>query len=178
MLSTERRKVMRSKLVLGAILCSLWSTPTVLMSQTPERAGAPDQLSLKNAVELVRRINTAEAELFMSTQVYVSMDKLVGHRLFANSQPTSNSDAVSNAPQATDQLSPTLIDSSSGKLKNYKVFVIVSPDGKHYQVAMVEATPRCASAVFSNESGVIYSAKALGCPPSETVNRPSAPGQE
>lgn len=166
---------MRLKLTLGTLLCLLSGMSTVLMSQAPERFGTPDQTSIRNAVDLVRKVNTAEADVFMSQETYVALDKLLQHRFFTSIQPASKSPAVKNVPQVPDEGALTLVDSSSGKVNNYAVYVVVSPDGKHYQVAMIPMAPRCASAVFSNQTGVIYMAEALGCSPDKIAGSPSVP---
>ncbi len=44
----------------------------------------------------------------------------------------------------------------------HRMTLVVSEDLKHYQ-AMVSAAGSCAITLFSNETGLIYSGRALGC---------------
>jgi hypothetical protein len=94
----------------------------------------------------MRTINTAEAEIFIKDHQYASLEDLLQHRSF---QPSANS------PVATDH--------TAGQFKGYKVAVISSADGQHY-VAKYAPTSGCSAALFSDESGVIFTATPLGCP--------------
>jgi hypothetical protein len=108
---------------------------------------SPNRLSQQQAVALVRTINTAEAETFFKTQSYASMEKLLQYRSFQEQQ---------------NLLVPT--DAFSGTVKNYKLSLVASEDGKHYLVGLAPAEQKCDAALFSSESGVIYAAKPIGCP--------------
>src|SRR5437867_2791873 len=168
---------MRDGLTWGGVLCLISIMATLSVSQTGSQETG-DQLSNKGGVDLVRRINTAEAEFFFKTHGYVSLDKLIEHRFFRNGSPTVHTGTAATSSQDSsvgNEVVPTLIDSASGSLGNHKIFVIASADGRHYQVGVVPTEPKCGPALFSDESGVIYPANALGCPPGETVHRSSDP---
>ncbi len=63
-----------------------------------------------------------------------------------------------------EQSIPVVVqDDTLGELRGYKLSVLVSGDGKRYHLALVPVS-ECSVAFFSNESGLIYTGKTLGCP--------------
>ncbi|HLZ49969.1 MAG TPA: hypothetical protein VKP61_04410 [Candidatus Acidoferrum sp.] len=116
----------------------------------PHPQEKPDELSEPEALGLMRMINTFQvAPVQGPRHQYVSLEELVAQR----------------HEKAHELLLSTVLlkDSSTGTLKNYTVSIVVSADGQHY-VAQLISSSSCASALFSNESGVIYTARGLGCP--------------
>ncbi|MGH9430863.1 MAG: hypothetical protein ACRD3T_04915 [Terriglobia bacterium] len=114
---------------------------------TPVNANA--RASQAEAVGLVRTINTAELDPWFKTHAYVSLEELLQRRFLRG---TGNAFVLS--------------DASSGGWKGYVVSVVASADGKHYLLGLAPGSG-CGFSVFSNESGVIYTGRALGCPPFE-----------
>jgi hypothetical protein len=109
-----------------------------------------DELTEPEALGLMRMVNTFQVAPFQGPRhQYVSLEELVAQR----------------HEKAHEQVLSTVLlkDSSTGTLKNYAVSIVVSADGQHY-VAQLISSSSCASALFSNESGIIYTARGLGCP--------------
>jgi hypothetical protein len=120
-----------------------------------------DELPPWEAVGAMRTINTFQAVAFQEPRhQYLSLDELV-------SQPHRN---VEHEQWLT---TVPLLDSSTGTLKNYRVSVVVSPDRQHYAAQLISSSI-CGLAVFSNESGNIYTAKGgMGCAPEKSPNQDS-----
>jgi len=147
---------MKGRLMLTATFLCVLGGLTFLNSQT-KPAEAMDKLTWDQALELVRVINTAELEISLgwpaaasaagTKHAYAPLADLLKHRYFLQ-------------PRA---LVPVQLDSTTGSVKNYKLSVVASADGRHYLVGLVPSQPECLPALFTNESGVIYRATALGC---------------
>jgi hypothetical protein len=96
------------------------------------------ELSSSDALRIIRTIDTAEASGFHAEQNYLSLDQLVRQRLVS-----------------ADKVGLALSDSSSGTIKNYKVSVVVSTDGKHYAAALVPSDG-CGTALFTGCSPPLH----------------------
>jgi len=71
--------------------------------------------------------------------------------------------AVLDAPTFKERFpEAALADSSSSTVAGHRLVLVVSDDQKHYQ-AMVWSGEPCAVAMFTNENGLIYSGRGLGC---------------
>ena len=55
------------------------------------------------------------------------------------------------------------VDSVSVTTLDRALLLVISKDQKHYQAALLGNDKACAQDYFSNESGIIYAGKALGC---------------
>jgi len=109
-----------------------------------------EELTEPEALGLMRTINTFQVAPFQGPRhQYVSLEELVAQR----------------HEKAHELLLSSVLpkDSSTGTLKNYAVSIVVSADGQHYMAQLISSSS-CASALFSNESGIIYTARVLGCP--------------
>lgn len=128
-----------------ALACLLIVGSTLSGFAFPEGTG--NQLSEDEALGLVRNVVTAELTIFMKNQTYVSLDELLDHPSF---RPNAN---------------VTKTDRNDGTVKNYRISVVASADGKHYSAELTPANPHpgCPAAFFSNERAIVYKAKALGC---------------
>ena len=126
-----------------AAFCLLAATVTVFSKQEPE--SAPDSLSPREAVGMARRINTAQAEIFYRDKAYAHLEQLIPEM------------------ERRSQTGIVLTDSFSGKLKNYRLSVIASAEGKHYAAAVLPQSA-CGASVFSDEKAVIHVGDPLGCP--------------
>jgi hypothetical protein len=127
-------------LMLSATLVSLG----LLLQDSPRvtAGGLDEQL----AVDLVRKINTTQVEFRLQNNAYVSLDQLLEHRFMADSKAL---------------LEPA--DRTSAALADYHLRVVATDDGQRYTVMIASQAVRCGFAVFSDEGGVIYVGKALGC---------------
>jgi|SRR5271167_2607401 hypothetical protein len=116
----------------------------------PHPQDKADELPPWEAVGAMRTINTFQVAPFQGPRhQYVSLEELVAQR----------------HEKAHEQWLSTVLlkDSSTGTLKNHTVSIVVSADGQHY-VAQLISLSSCGLAVFSNESGIIYTARGIGCP--------------
>jgi hypothetical protein len=129
---------------------------TVARPHPQEKA---DELPPWQAVGAMRTINTFQVAPFQGPRhQYVSLEELVAQR----------------HEQAHELWLSTVLlkDSSTGTLKNYTVSIIVSADGQHYAAQLISSSS-CGLAVFSNESGIIYTARGIGCPQEKSPNEES-----
>lgn len=120
-------------LVLGAITAGHGQT----IPATPE-------LSRREAVVLMRRVNTAQAREHAQGGQYRTLASVIQHD-----------------PTLQPQLSVT--DEQTALVKDYKLTLIRSEDGRRYQAALT-SDKTCALALFTNEQGPIYLGRVLDCP--------------
>jgi type II secretory pathway pseudopilin PulG len=111
----------------------------------PRFQNSQSRLSSKDALALVRSLNSRQATFKLSHSTYGSLQDVVmlGH--------------------LDKSFSITSGDSSSATVNDYRVSIVVSSDGLHYQLSM-HPDSGCGASFFTNESGVIYQGSALGCP--------------
>lgn len=126
-----------------AILAAL-SGITIPVLKTHSQA-TPAQLSSTEALSLVRTLSTTEAETKATEQSFVSLEKLLQHRAM---QRRLREIAV--------------LDAHSATIRDYNLSVVPSSDGQHFQLSLAPKSG-CGYSLFTNESLVIYEAKALGC---------------
>ena len=135
---------MRIKSVLTVIaLLSLSGITIAFSGSIPQES--PNQLAPKEALALVRTINSAEQTIKINESNYCALDVL-----------------LKKADWFPRQSEIALSDNSSGTLKGYKLSIVASADGKHYQLSLRPASG-CGVAYFTSESGLIYEGKGLGC---------------
>jgi len=135
------------------VLLCVPGVPSSPWPGTPPQEPA-EHLSQGEGYGLVRTVNTAEAEYLASRQSYGNLEEVLGQRMFH--------------PPAAHISVPTAADAFSGTVKDYKLTVIPSQGERHYSVSLVRADRLCGPAYFSDESAVIYTGVALGCPPPTT----------
>jgi len=104
-----------------------------------------NQLSSTEALSLVRALSTTEAEKKETEQSFVSLQKLLQHRVMQRRLQEIN-----------------VLDAHSATIRDYRLSVVPSADGQHFQLSLVPKSG-CGYSLFTNESFVIYEAKALGC---------------
>jgi hypothetical protein len=114
----------------------------------PRLQESKDQLSSKQALNLVRTIASVEATIKIKRSSYGSIQDAIA---FGQSYGDFKDIAIS----ATD--------SSSATMKDYRISLVASADGQHFQISM-RPILGCGVSFFTNESGVIYQGNALGCP--------------
>jgi hypothetical protein len=140
-------KTMKSKqiiLVVGVVLTCILLV-SVRGTKTVEGAASD-----RDVLEMMRNVNTMEASAFLKSQRYMSAIELL-----QGGGPVRTDKSVHSDIQ--------IHDAASATVRDLNLTIVTSEDRKHYQVALVRAAQECSTAYFSNESGVIYTAKALGC---------------
>lgn len=123
----------------------------LVLSANSQKAAAP-KLTIAEAIETVRALNTAELEVYLKSGSYCSLGLAI-----RNLKEPVGSIAVRSIE--------TTPESSWLNLKGYRLSLLIAADSKHYQLALTpaEASGDCADGIFSDESGTIYSGAALGC---------------
>jgi hypothetical protein len=131
---------MKKSLHLIAILVFVSALSIPVLSKRQE---AGSMLSSKQALALIRTTNSTEHTIKFKNSSFGSLEEVMKlSRL--------DRDLVVN-------------DSSSATVKDYRLAIVASPDGQHYQVSL-RPVSGCAPAFFSDEAGVIYQGSGLGCP--------------
>jgi hypothetical protein len=133
---------MKLKLLIGAVIIAGLGFLAFLDAKTPVVDSA-SQLSEDQALGVVRTIGAAEATMNASYGKYGSLNDLI----------------KANYIEFSDGF--TMKDDNSGILKNYRLSIVPSPDGKHFQLSMT-STAACDTSVFTNESFAIYNGKPIG----------------
>jgi hypothetical protein len=118
---------------------------TIPILQTRSQA-MTNQLAASEAVNLVRLISTIEGEKKATEQSFVSLQKLLQHRVMQSRLREIN-----------------IVDVDSATIKDYRLSVVPSADGQHFELSLVPKSG-CGYSLFTNESFVIHEAKAPGCP--------------
>ena len=143
---SAEEQIMKTGVMQGCALACILMVGTLVGFACPPETG--NQLSEDEALGLVRNVVTGELTIFMKNQVYVSLDELLQH------------------PSFRPKVNVTKTDRNYGTVKDYRISVVASADGKHYSAELTPAAdphPGCPAAFFSNEHATIYKAKALGC---------------
>ena len=123
----------------------------LVVAMLPAQSGTEqnaDQLSKLEAVELVRAINTLELSYRSTEGEYVSLEVLLLNPKFDEME-----------------IAPTIADPYAATLKDYKLSIVTFAEGEQYKLSLVPTgEPYCRPALFSDQIGVIYPGKSLGCP--------------
>lgn len=126
----------------------LWLIACAIGLSQPTSAG--DQLigdvSVKKALRIMRALNTAQAELLRNSRSYGTLNELSASAAFQS---------------IGESLTPK--DSYSAGVADYQLSVITTADKSRYEARLV-SDERCTVALFTNETGIIYAGKSLGCP--------------
>jgi type II secretory pathway pseudopilin PulG len=130
-------------LVVLAILATL-SVITLPVFKTNSQA-LTDKLESNEALSVVRLVATTEGEKKSTVNSFVTLRELMTH-------PAMNG--------RLEEIS--MVDSHTATFRNYTLTVIPSADGQHFQVSLVPKSG-CGYTLFTNETFVIYEAKASGC---------------
>lgn len=135
---------MKVKTLSVFVLCLVAVGATTGVAQWTQR-GPSGELSKTEATRVIDAINHVEAHNFSKTHVYVSLEKLPLEHL------------------ATMQKAFSASDIASGSLKDHKLRLIASADGKHYLLAILPVPSGCAFSMFSDETANIFEAPQLDC---------------
>jgi len=135
---------MRARMVL-LIACCLGAALGVRSSESAQLA--PGRLSQSEALGIVREVNTAEVEFSLKNQPFAALE-----------------DVLSRLQGQGADLGAVSAERGSARIKDHLLSVVVSGDGRHYRLELIPLEgARCAPALFSNDTGVIYTARPLGC---------------
>lgn len=101
-----------------------------------------------DAANFLRLVNAAEVDHFVSTGHYAALAELIRSQKLQNPRiPISGLD----------------LQSASEPMRGFHFRLLLSADQLQYQLALREKTPACGLSLFSDESGVLYEARTLGC---------------
>ena len=120
----------------------------LLCGFTPHAAqttAQPDAVLLSHgqALGLVRTFNTAQAMLKTTAGKYGSLEDLLKVNYLSRKQFA-------------------MTDDFAAGVKDYKLAVVVSSDGQHYQVSLRPVLD-CGYALFSSDAAIIYEGAGIGC---------------
>lgn len=124
-------------------------------SRTSQAQTAEPDEALVRAVDTIRLINTAEMRLRLAGEKYAQLGEL----------PLVNA-CKETAKKFPEQFG-TIVDKVNLQnpkefLNGFNVSMIVSPDGRSYKIS-VEEKADCGTAFFSDDRGLIYRGKTIGC---------------
>ena len=95
-------------------------------------------------IRLMRSLNTAENMILQQSGKYMQLADLINHKTMGGVRPEITTNG-------------TVVFFQGRQLR-----LMVSADGMHYQ-AMVVPVEGCGTAVFTDERGMIYTGKVIGC---------------
>src|SRR6185295_2707024 len=110
---------MKPKLMLVLAILAVLSGMTIPILNTHSQA-MTNQLTADEAVNLVRIISTIEGEKRATEQSFVSLQKLLQHRVMQGRLQEIN-----------------VVDVDSATIKGYRLSVVPSADGQHFQLSLV-----------------------------------------
>ena len=116
-------------------LGALATTAFTQSSADPERAAG---------ISLMRFLNTAENAARQQSGKYMELAELINHRMMGGvrAEITTNGSVVF--------------------YQGRQLRLLLSPDGLQYQATVVPVDA-CGTAIFSDERGMIYTGKVIGC---------------
>jgi hypothetical protein len=110
------------------------------------------------AVNIVRAINTAEANYKKNHGTYATWDTFIANGDFSETGTKWSSESFPTVAHA-------MYGSGSEIVPGWKLRLQLSKDGNAYDLTLEDATdPKCNFAVFSDERGLIRQGKAIDCP--------------
>jgi hypothetical protein len=103
-----------------------------------------NQLSPDKAVGFLRTVGSAEATYKAKNGKFASLQELIQaqYLLLADG---------------------SVKDDNSGTLKNYNVSIVASADGQHFHASMIDHSACEGSALFVDDTYVIFTGKPIGC---------------
>ena len=109
------------------------------------------------AVNLVRAVNTAEANYKSKEGAYVSWNTLFGNGDFSENGTKWASESVPTVAHAMYGPGPEIVP-------GWKLRLHLSKDGNAYDLLLEDVTdPKCSFAIISDERGLIREGKAIDC---------------
>jgi hypothetical protein len=124
----------------------LFSLGLLAMSISASQAEPPKPADpIKEGILMLRVLNTVAAEMNHKGGTFVGLS------------------AILESPMLRKSFSEaSLADPTRAVVGGRTLVLVLAEDRKHYQ-AMVLPAEQCGVGVFTNESGLIYSGRALGC---------------
>jgi hypothetical protein len=126
---------------------------TASSGASKDQVGEPSG-NLKQAVNTIRLINTAEAHLGVAGKTFLTLSELSSAGVLRETAKM-NEDLGS----AYDRLD---LQNQAEPLKGFEFDMVVASDGKTYKLSLAQKV-ECGLAVFSDNRGLIYLGRALGC---------------
>jgi hypothetical protein len=110
------------------------------------------------AINIVRAINTAEANYKRNHNTYAPWDTLIANGDFTDSGTKWASESIPTVSHAMYGPGPEIVP-------GWKLRLTLSKDGNAYALLLEDVNdPKCGYAIVSDERGVIRQSKAIGCP--------------
>lgn len=128
----------------AAIVGSFAIVTITLMATHGVVGQEPVPYDARAGVRLMRAINTAE-NAGRRTDGYVAIERLLTH------------------PMMGGVAQSVVLDGHDATYLGQSLRLVVSGDGQHYQAALVPPS-ECGVAVFTDERGLIFTGKVIGCP--------------
>src|SRR5487761_323132 len=142
--------------VMGSILLLALISIRIIRAQDVH-ASDPDYSKHSLAINLLRVINTEEVSYLNEHGEYASWNALLSNSEFA-------ANAMKWAAMNDPQLAGVHLSPGPEILPGWKLRLILSGDGKQYDVQLEDTTDRkCAYAAITDEHGMIRQSKAIDC---------------
>lgn len=154
-------------ILVGTTLACVALAATQTQRTQPPRVNAADDQGYDGAFEttrdsrlvgvnVVRLINTAEADYKNAHGSFAGWDELYGSSAITTAQrswPSTNGLTLASGPEV---------------VKGWFLMLMVSRDGKAYQLSLHNLSDKqCRFSLFSDQSGLIYQGNVIGCEPGE-----------
>jgi hypothetical protein len=149
----------RIKLLTVFSLLAILALAIAIRAQKPSVGVADRERERRSlAVNIVRAINTAEANYRNSHDTYANWDTLFGHGDFSE-----------NGTKWVSESFPTVAHAMYGRateiVPGWKLRLNLSNNGNSYDLLLEDATdPKCGYAVVSDDRGMIRQSKIIDCP--------------
>ncbi len=133
--------------------------PLIAAAQKKPSPTAQDRLSEQRslAINIVRAINTAEANYKQKHGGYATWDTLISNGDFSDQ-------GTKWAPISLPTVAHAMYGSGPEIVPGWRLRLALSKNGNSYLLTLEDANdPKCSYAVVSDERGVIRESKPLGC---------------
>jgi hypothetical protein len=132
------------------ILALVFTTALTLLARTQQSSQSSPLDSRSIAVNSLRILNTAEMRHFSNVHRFATIQEFDAAEL--------------NSSRSMYKQEMPLVNASAGQdaVSGFDLRITVSADGRNYAMSLKEKQ-RCGVSAFTDEAGVIYLAKALGC---------------
>jgi hypothetical protein len=140
------------------LLTSTLLTLSVAAQKSPFGAQDREKERRSLAVNIVRAINTAEANFKQKYGSYASWDTLLSNGDFTNT-------GTKWAPESIPTVAHAMYGPGPEIVPGWKLRVTISKDGKAYDLQLEDVSdPKCRFAVSSDDRGLIRQGKSIDCP--------------
>lgn len=110
--------------------------------------------NLRQAIHAVRLINTAQARVKLANRHFLQLSELLSSG--ALEEASKNNEIFGAAYQSLN------VKNQKELLRGFDFTMVVAPDGSAYKLSLTEKND-CGVAIFTDDRGLIYQGKALGC---------------